>query len=193
MRQIGYLVFAAFLISLPFALTGNRQLIVPVVADVLNVRSAPSMKSAVVDRVEIGKLVKILAKKSKPEYVDGKWGKWVFIDTCRRRAGFDDNPKGWIFDYYLGYPERFRRVPHPISGKVKVIGGDLLYDIRIDQNGHYRLLRLYMSGSKEHRSESSGYLEYFRNLYRVRGVAEKKEVFFLYLKIDKMGKYQFIW
>ncbi|NPV39461.1 hypothetical protein BREVNS_0595 [Brevinematales bacterium NS] len=78
-----------------------------VTADVLRVRFIPKMKyyagyneEEIVATLFRGEEVVILRRRDEEMEIDGKRGRWVFVDTGSR----DDNGRfvlGWVFDAYL--------------------------------------------------------------------------------------------
>ena len=84
-----------------------------VIGDNVNVRSAPTLKSKVVKQLSILSYVYVLNKKKIAATIGVKKGHWVYVDTrnpASKRRQANSGNKGWIFDTYIGYPHRFKRV-----------------------------------------------------------------------------------
>jgi hypothetical protein len=78
-----------------------------VTAEVLRVRRIPKMKyyagyneEEIIERLKRGEEVVILRHRDEEMEIDGKRGRWVFVDTGRRTE--KGTPVlGWVFDAYL--------------------------------------------------------------------------------------------
>ncbi len=70
----------------------------------LNIRSAPSLDSAVVGKLEYGASLGILQQQEEETVIDGLSGKWTFIGS--------DIGRGWVFDAYLSPVGVFKEGEH---------------------------------------------------------------------------------
>lgn len=116
----------------------SKNLSVPVLAENVNLREKPSINSNVVFQLPIAIDVVILHKSGDKVTINGLSGEWVYVDTnIRINNTTNETIKGWIFDYYLGYKEKFFRVMKWKKQTFTYTAGDYTPVFEIQENGTF--------------------------------------------------------
>jgi len=134
-----------FIISIGIALALFNQLnafaaeqILLVSVDNLNVRENPSIKAKAIIKLPVCSPVNILKVNSAKDVIDGKSGKWVYVDTYYpSKMNQKETIKGWIFDYYLGTKDKFSPVSVWKVKKFEYCDGDYCVYINFSSNGFF--------------------------------------------------------
>lgn len=74
-----------------------------ILAQKINVRSAPSLSSEVVDSLKFGTYVKIIEDGNECVTVGGRTGRWVKVTTEWWNPHVGPVIEGWVFDAYIDY------------------------------------------------------------------------------------------
>ncbi|MCW7469940.1 SH3 domain-containing protein [Leptospira kanakyensis] len=107
----------------------------PVAASIVNVRKEPSLNSPVISQLTIGNLVKIIPNKKVKDTVNSVNGFWVNVEI-----GYSSKSKlkdGWIFDNYLGTPEKFTKPTYWLHKKFNGCSGDYCLTLKMKPNATY--------------------------------------------------------
>src|SRR4030042_4584150 len=90
----------------------------------INVREKPEINSKVIAQLSLGYDVTVLNKKKSKVTFDGKDGYWVFVDTGLCQENCKTTKKGWVFDYYLAYDNKFIKVTNWKYKSFSMCAGD---------------------------------------------------------------------
>jgi hypothetical protein len=171
----------------------------------VNVRKEPAIGSDVLFQLNFGTYVKILTKNTTQVTINGNSGNWVFIDTCTMVGFSEETIKGWMFDYYLGYYNKFEPVTDWNIKELNETAIDTVYKYKFQNSGEFALFESEyvkfkekekcknnggMFDTKESTCNYSGKIYLFRNLYWLK-VNEKQDGGKEYLVKCKDGKLRF--
>jgi hypothetical protein len=113
----------------------DKRLFVPVIGNNLNLRIKPNLKSKVIIQLKILESVQIMKIIKKEVIINNKRGRWVFVNTGRTPSEKDETYKGWVFDYYLGYKHKFKKVKNINKMDITCATGDWEESYIIHNNG----------------------------------------------------------
>lgn len=154
----------------------NKMILLPIAADFVNIRERPSREGKVIGQLSHGTYVEILEKNSETQNIDGLIGKWVLVEGEVRNPDFELNSnewskrftyiriKGWVFDAYIAYPEKFKKVTNFNNYKLVGCIGDWCKNYEFYQDG------TYISKTRDEKYMevvSKGDVYLFRNIIRV--------------------------
>ena len=111
------------------------------ITDNLNLREGPGLNYKIIKFKNGGKIenlqlkitdsVKVLKISETEDVINGKKGRWVYIDP-----GYSDKTCGWVFDYYLAKKEDFRPlVSLPENMELIFDDGDVVIHYKFFKNG----------------------------------------------------------
>jgi hypothetical protein len=126
--KITYCILTFFLIFVFSNIAFSTDYLI-ITGENVNVREKPSIDSKILTKVNLGRYITILNKISKNVTIDGKTGMWVYIDTRQIPENKENTIKGWVFDHYIGYKEKFIKVTKWRKFELK--------DIIIDDDWYY--------------------------------------------------------
>lgn len=115
----------------------NDKKLIIITGNQVNVRNLPSINSNVLVRMYIGNFVELIKVKDKIIEINGKKGRWAYINT--RNLINDKVIKGWIFDYYLGYRWKFKKLKSLEYKKLVLYNAGQEYKFTFYSNGRFRL------------------------------------------------------
>jgi len=116
----------------------NREILVPLAGDNINIREQPNAESKVMYKLRIADLVEVIKESSEKTVIGNLSGKWVYVKTgyCK-----DDRCtefiSGWIFDYYLAYNDRFKRINANDLKSYKGCVGESCLNLIINKDGSF--------------------------------------------------------
>lgn len=110
-----------------------RVSVVPVLGDDVNLREEPSVNSKVVFSLKMATLVEVLEVKPGVIRIGKLSGHWARVKVKLR-----SNLTGWVFDHYLGYPEKFKGARFHKKLSVTCGVGDYWVTYVVDKNSHFQ-------------------------------------------------------
>jgi hypothetical protein len=122
-----------FIFSLLFDVEAKEIIKIPIAVNNLNLREEPNLKSKILCQLYIGEYVEILKIDKNIIKIDNNTGRWVYVKTFRK----NDKPNGWLFDYYLAYEDRFRKVTDWSYKHISKCSGDYCPTYRFNNNGTF--------------------------------------------------------
>ena len=106
--------------------------------DNLNIREQPNKTSKVLIQLPVCSPVNILKTNNQTEVIEGKSGKWVYVDTYMiNKSNKKDTIKGWVFDYYIGYKNKFSKVTDWKIKNFEYCDGDYCVLVQFDNKGFF--------------------------------------------------------
>ncbi len=105
-----------------------------ILGDNLIIRENPTQKSKSLGLLFKGQVIRLIDKSSKIEIINGKKGEWIYVGLSIDVTVSKDEVRGWIFDYYVGYKDKFKKVekwnvPHY---KGSIVDTDVEFDFKED-------------------------------------------------------------
>ena len=98
----------------------------------VNLRYAPNLKSDIITKLPITRKIKVLYIKNKLVKIGSLQGRWAFVEDVN-----DENIKGWIFDYYIAYKNKFIKVNNWPIKKIKIAIGSTRDRYECTENGSF--------------------------------------------------------
>ena len=168
----------------------------------VKLRATPSMRAKVVKELGVGDSVLVIRKAS-GNGENGAQELWAFVQFYRSMSGNGDttNPKGWVLDKDLGYPNRFKKITSWKKERTRGELGDYEFTMEVSRDGSF--VHKYApcidcgekpdcdKGEKKVGSEcvSSGHLYRYGNFVWAKKPTKFQEYFF----INKQGKLQSVY
>lgn len=160
-RKTVFLLFL-FCASTALAATADTRVFLPIAGDKVNLREKPGPNSRIVFQLPLAHVVQLLKTEPKWSVIDGKRGRWVYVDSGLCTANMNQSYKGWIFDYFLGYRENFTRVWKWRRSCIENTVGDYHYRYDFFPDG---TVRYQGSGYGDAPRKYNGYLYKYRSVY----------------------------
>jgi len=130
--------FTVFIINISAGQKQSRVIIqVPIATENVNLRISPDIKSSVLYQLMIGENVEVIKVNEQIVNLNNLSGKWAYIKTYRGLPEGQD--KGWVFDYYLGYENRFVKVTEWKYRDFATCVGDYCPSYRFRENGTFEV------------------------------------------------------
>lgn len=112
-RTLPIILVSVAIVAIPVAAEKKPEA-VPIAGFDINLREKPSLDSRVIGRLSFGHEVRVLDSSAQEVEIDGKRGRWTLVERlyCGNEG---DACRGWLFDHYLAYRHRLKRVaswPH---------------------------------------------------------------------------------
>jgi uncharacterized protein YgiM (DUF1202 family) len=131
------LIFTAILLF-SFTSFGKEKIeYITVAGDNINLREQPSLESKIIMKLKITSSVRILKKSNKIEQINNKKGQWIFVDTDVEDDKTKKTIKGWIFDYYVAYEFRFKKIQKWNYKKFESCIGDSCVNLTFKKDGSF--------------------------------------------------------
>ena len=140
------LITFSFLMNILLAAKDKIEVYI-VTTDYLNLREAASINSKVVTvsqtdktkvQLRIGNTVRVIKQTDEEEIVNGKKGRWAYVDP-----GFADHSCAWVFDYFLADKNDFKPLNSlPNNYILKFSDGDapFIYEFYKDGTAIYKAI-----------------------------------------------------
>ncbi len=114
-----------------------------ILGDNLIIRENPTQKSKSLGLLFKGQVIRLIDKSSKIEIINGKKGEWIYVGLSIDVTVSKDEVRGWIFDYYVGYKDKFKKVekwnvPHY---KGSIVDTDVEFDF--NEDGSFKMYISY--------------------------------------------------
>ena len=87
-----------------------------VAGDNLNLRFSPSIKSKIIKKLPITRRIHVLYVKKQFVEIGNLKGRWAFVQD-----GTNSQIKGWVFDYYVAFKSKFKKVKNWSIKKIEVL------------------------------------------------------------------------
>ncbi|MCW7460399.1 SH3 domain-containing protein [Leptospira bandrabouensis] len=131
-------------------LISNLQIVafdkyIPIAGSEVNVRRDPNINSHVINQLPITTLVKIKPNMKVKDTVNKVNGYWVFIEN-----GFsskNENKNGWVFDIFLGTPEKFKRPKRWTFREFNATSGDYSLKLKMTEDATYKFIYELCAGA----------------------------------------------
>ncbi|MCG6154156.1 SH3 domain-containing protein [Leptospira bandrabouensis] len=126
---------------------------IPIAEKNINIYKEPTLNSEILTQLELGHIVKILPKKKIKDTVDKVEGFWIYVQT-----GYSIN--GWVFDYNLAMPTKFKRPSIWLYKDFNGCSGDYCLSLKMRENATYTYsYELCADGNCKKQSSCSDKLE----------------------------------
>lgn len=168
------LSFLLLSLLLCFSINGSakqKKIIVPVAGDNVNIRNAPSLNSKVVCSIRLITYVQIIKTQPGIVQIGNLKGRWTFVQIhSSLKHSINMKQKGWIFDYYLGYQWKFKRVYKWRRSYLENHVGDSYSKIDIFPDGGVNILgySTYEPDGQKPGRPMPGFLYRFRKLFMIK-------------------------
>ncbi|TGM10285.1 hypothetical protein EHQ81_19460 [Leptospira selangorensis] len=103
-----------------------------VAGDMVNLRSEPSLEATTTKSLPISLMVTILHIEKETVTINGNKGHWAFVEESNNKGIM-----GWIFDYYLATPSKFKKVQNWKYRKILYGGGDYSANYSCTRDGNF--------------------------------------------------------
>ena len=92
-------------------ISAEIEKMIVITGDDVNVRNKADISGKVLMSLPKGKLVEYIKQNEEVKIIKGISGRWIFVNTKRFKNNNDNKTVvGWIFEEYLGMPNKFKRV-----------------------------------------------------------------------------------
>lgn len=156
MKTIKIIFLFCFIIPNIIAAPNLKPNYILVGGDNVNVRAKPDINSKITFQLPIGQCVTVLKTTNETVKIGNLIGKWVFIDThsiqYKNFKSSDDSTsvKGWVFDYYLFYKSKFKKISKFEPSKYAIsYGADTYFEITINSDATFIMRDEYQLFGKE--------------------------------------------
>jgi len=125
-----------------------------VAGDKVNVREKPSLKSKILTQLDTGKEVFVEIINPKVLTIGSQKGNWAYVD-CFKTYDNGKKIKGWVFDYYLAYKYRFKKMTKWNYKKKlsQIVYVDDSWEYVFKKTGSFRLGKKVYIGSDENKKK----------------------------------------
>jgi hypothetical protein len=151
-----------------------------VTGDIVNLRTRPDTTSRVLAQIPVTRKVTVLYVKPDEVTIGAMKGKWAYVrDTANL------NLNGWLFDYFLAYPDRFTKPARQKLREIRVILGGRLTVYRCLPDGKFLTMQnemLYKKDGKKTDAATGEVLQYKNVIWLKKDRPDDFPVFFEMLK-----------
>lgn len=151
-----------------------------VTGDVVNLRTRPDTTSRVLVKIPVTRKVTVLYVKPEEETIGALKGRWAYVrDTVNIKL------EGWLFDYFLAYPDRFTKPERQKIREIRVILGGRLTVYRCTPDGRFETAQnemLYKKDGKKPEAEAGELLQFRNVVWLKKDKADDYPIFFEMLK-----------
>ncbi len=203
---LSYIIVISILFNILLVITNlkaDENGYLPIAANKINLRKQPTLESEIITQLNCLDYVKILKIQNQNASIDGKEGKWVYVLSKKYDDSCMNECKGWVFDYYIAYPQRYNRVDKWKVQQFNSCAGDFCPHYTFLPNGAFKMRLAICHGSDCNEDKkknlcqnekgnylSNGECEYNGHLYRylniIKAVTDNNT--FNYLIINKLGQ-----
>ncbi|HOF34842.1 MAG TPA: SH3 domain-containing protein [Spirochaetota bacterium] len=153
MNKILIIIISAIIMNLNAISNDEKYVIVG--GDKVNLRESAGLGSKILKTMDLGHMVIILKRSKETVTIDGKKGRWAYVDSRMYdvskdgRSENDKTIKGWVFDYYLYDKSKFVKLSsfNPMKIGVTCSGGDIYFEVSINGDGSFLMKDIYQLGS----------------------------------------------
>jgi len=162
-----------------------------VTGDIVNLRTRPDTTSRVLAQIPVTRKVTVLYVKPEEVTIGALKGRWAYVMDSA-----DVNRTGWLFDYFLAYPDRFTRPARQKIREIRVILGGRLTVYRCTPDGKFQTTQnemLYKKDAKKTDAATGEVLQYKNVIWLKKERPDDYPVFFEVLKngsLEFAGQYR---
>ena len=152
-KDVLFVFFVYLLITFNLIMAESYSDVI-ILGDDVMFREYPDQKSNPMGRFPKGRIVSFIKKSSKVETINGNKGEWIYIGAYRSNSVSKKGRKGWIFDYYVGYKDNFKKVENwNISHyEGSIVDTDVEFDFK--ENGSFKMYISYPFSMSEEKMNS---------------------------------------
>lgn len=151
-----------------------------ITGDMVNLRTRPDTTSRVLAKMPVTRKVTVLYVNPDEVTIGAMKGKWAFVrDTAN--LGLE----GWLFDYFLAYPDRFTMPARQKLREIRVVLGGRLTVYRCSPDGKFQTTQnemLYKKDAKKTDNATGELLQYKNVVWLKKDRPDDYPVFFEMLK-----------
>ncbi len=151
-----------------------------ITGDMVNLRTRPDTTSRVLAKMPVTRKVTVLYVNPDEVTIGAMKGKWAFVrDTAN--LGLE----GWLFDYFLAYPDRFTKPARQKLREIRVVLGGRLTVYRCSPEGNFQTTQnemLYKKDAKKMDTATGELLQYKNVVWLKKDRPDDYPVFFEMLK-----------
>ena len=157
-----------------------------ITGDVVNLRTRPDTTSRVLIQLPVTRKVTVLHVIPEEVTIGAMKGRWAFVrDTA------DINRQGWLFDYFLAYPDRFTRSERQKIREIRTILGGRLTVYRCTADGRFQTAQNEMLYKKDGKKSDAvaGEVLQFRNILWLK--KDRPDDYPVFFELMKNGTLEF--
>jgi hypothetical protein len=158
------------------------QRFVVITGNVVNLRTRPDVTSHVIVQLPVTRKVTALYAQPEEKTIGGMKGRWVFV-----RDAASINTRGWVFDHFLGYTDRFTKPERWVIREIRVILGGRLTVYKCTAAGRFETAQnelLYKKDGKKTAEKKAGEILQCKNVIWLKKEGPDDHPVFFYVLSD---------
>jgi len=149
----------------------------------VNLRAMPDLKSNILTQLNYGDRVEIVKTRNENVTIDNKIGKWVFVNTFKYGRDCEGSCKGWVFDYFIAYDQKYEKVKRWNIKDYKNCVADYCPNYTFNKDGSFVLKIQLGLGSDSSENDKIEFCKKSGGIYDKRGFCQYNGQLYKYLNL----------